>query len=377
MWHRRGSREHESGATMGALSRRRFLGRSAAAAVSATSLGAALQACGSGSSGAGRGEQAAEGTRITIGTHAVGGAFHALGSGVASLISRHTDYRGSVQPYSSPNAWMPDLNAGKIQLGLISGIDAEWAANGGPGFEEPANNLRLVLRGNELGNLGLVTTENTDITSLGGLEGKPVASDYGAGIVNKRLAGADLKSVGLDWKDVNQVPVADAFVALDGLRAGQFVASVGLAPTTPDIVELDAAIGLRPLPFGGYAPGDIANGVPEEAQKILDDQVPGATLGVAEAGDGMLEEDTVLIQYPLQVVASTHASDQAIHEALSAIWKNHEELSDVHPWGAEWDPKAMPTTQLPVPYHGGAKKFYRDAGVWTDEHERAQKEAAQ
>src|SRR3990172_265578 len=49
-------------------------------------------------------------TNIAIGTHSVGGAYYASGSGLAKVISEHSTMKAVVKPHAGPNAWMPQLD---------------------------------------------------------------------------------------------------------------------------------------------------------------------------------------------------------------------------------------------------------------------------
>ena len=55
---------------------------------------------------------------VGIGTHPVGGAYHASGSAVSALISEKTKIRAVVQPFGGPSAWMPLMQSGELEMGL-------------------------------------------------------------------------------------------------------------------------------------------------------------------------------------------------------------------------------------------------------------------
>lgn len=59
-----------------------------------------------------------------IGTHNNNSLFYLIGSGIAATTSSHTPLRSVVQPYSGPSAWMPDLDSGAIQFGIINYTEA-------------------------------------------------------------------------------------------------------------------------------------------------------------------------------------------------------------------------------------------------------------
>lgn len=309
---------------------------------------------------------------VTIATHAVGGAYHAVGSGLAKLLTEKTPMRTIVQPTAGPNAWMNDLNAGNINFGLLQAMDAGWAYSGGPGFDKPAKNLRMVLAGNIVYNTGFAVRKDSGINSLKELKGKRVASDYGGNFSLGMLAKAELDSVGLTWNDVKQVPVPENSAGLKLLQNGSVEATMAASPNTPNTMETNAAVELKILPFADLKPADIKNGIPANIQAILDKNVPGVSLGVAPKGLGILKEDTVMYAYPIFMAASEKTSPDAVYTVLKTIWENHKEIASVHPWLKAWDSKKMLSSNPPAPYHEGAVKFFKEAGVWTNEHQKIQ-----
>ncbi|MQB01200.1 MAG: TAXI family TRAP transporter solute-binding subunit [Actinobacteria bacterium] len=312
-------------------------------------------------------------SRASIGTHSVGQSYHTVGSAVASLISSHTDIAASVVPSAGPNAWMPDLEAGVIDFGVLSSVDVGWAMEAGPGFNEPAENMRMVLQGAPVLGAGFAVRADSGIATIADLVGKRVASDYGGNVIAGKILEANLASVGMTWDDVVEFPVPDISTGADALRGGQVDGMFGASPATAIIQDLDAAVPLRILPIGDYEPADIADEVPADAQAMLDEILPGATLGIEEAGTGMLEEDTVMVEHRVTFVSSDRVSPATVHATLAAIWENYEELQDAHIM-AQWVPDDMVPAAPRAPYHEGAVAFYEEQGVWTEEHQAAQDE---
>lgn len=309
---------------------------------------------------------------VGVATHPVGQAYHAVGTAVASLVSSHSPVEASVVPSAGPNAWMTDLEEGNIEFGLLSAIDTGWAMEGGPGYSEPVENMRLMAEGAVVHGNGLTVRDDSEFESISDLEGRRIASDYGGNVIAGAIIEAELASVGLGWEDVDSFPVPDIVSGIDALRAGQADAVFGAA-VIPALVEAHAAEPMRFLPFGNYQPEDIADGTPDEAQEVLDEIIPGAVLDVQSAGVGMLEEDMVSVAHPVNMVAGAHVDEDVVYAVLEAIWEHREEMHDAHPMAA-WTQDVMPTEDPQAPYHDGAVRLYEDVGVWTDAHQEAQDE---
>lgn len=311
---------------------------------------------------------------VGIGTHPVGGAYHASGSAVAALISEKTKIRAVAQPFGGPNAWMPLMQSGELELGLLSGFDAATAYAGTFAYKKPCTKIRLVLSGNVASNSTLTVLKRSGLKAVKEVKGKRIPTGFGGNQMFQQMITAMLVSVGLKWKDVAAVPVPDFISSIRMLREGRIDAGPTGSPTTPKAVELNTALGVNVLPYGDLKPADVASGVPEKYEAILDKLVPGTFAKVAKGGLGVLERDTVLISYPIFLSASTDLSEEAVYVILKVIWENYKELQSAHAWLRQWKPETMAVARQPVPYHDGAVKFYKEKGVWTDAMEKRQKE---
>jgi TRAP transporter TAXI family solute receptor len=300
---------------------------------------------------------------VSIGTHTVGASYHAVGSGLAKVITEHSPIKVVVKPFAGPNAWMPLLNNGRIQLGVISGMDTVWAYRSGPGFPRASTNLRLLTRGNPIrGILGIVVKSASEIKTIADLKGKRVTSNYGGNIIIHRVIQAWLAAGGLTWNDVQPVPVADFASGLKAVREGRADATFAGSPVTAPTRELDAAVSIRPLPFQPT----------EKALAALADLLPAAAPDVGKGGYGILRKDTPLIQYPINLVATSLLSEEAAYEIVKALWENYKELQPIHPWLKLWTREQMFNPKPLVPYHPGSVKFFKEQGLWTPELERLQ-----
>ena len=316
---------------------------------------------------------AAQSQVIGLGTHSVGGAFHASGVGFASMVTDETGVRLIVQPYAGPSAWMPDFASGTLETGLLSAVDAAWAYNGEQHFDEPVTNMRMLLQGNQLANVAWIVRSDSDIERLTDMRGRRAVADLGGVQVTRAILEAELKSVGLDWDDLVPVPVTDLGQSIDALREQRVDAAWGGSPESGQLLELDSAVGVRVLPFGELEPADLDDGVPAEMQAILDEVLPGSTLTVVAAGSGAVHEDTVTIAYPLVLVGNAETlSEDAAYEITKASWEHTDKMADAHPWLAEWSRDTMLMPNAPVPYHDGAIRFFKEVDAWSDEMEQRQ-----
>lgn len=308
---------------------------------------------------------------VNIATQAVGTSYYSMGTGIAKIITENTPIQATILPYAGPDAWMPEFQDGTITLEVIAAMDMYWAYNGTVNYTEPYEDTRLLLSGNWSEHCTMTVLESSDIYTVKDLAGKRVGYEYGGNKLTVNLIDAALEAVGLTIDDCVAVPLADLSSAQRALQERRVDAIFTGSSTTPSSVQLDESIGIRVLPFADLKPEDIADGVPEDIQAVLDKYVPGATARVSPAA-GTLDEDTVLIAYPIQMGVSAQLSEDDVYTIMKAIYENYEELADIHAWGQQWIPENFVAEDFMVPYHEGAVKFYKEVGLWTDEAEATQ-----
>ncbi|RXT02837.1 TAXI family TRAP transporter solute-binding subunit [Ammoniphilus sp. CFH 90114] len=310
-------------------------------------------------------------SNITFASSPQGTAFNSASMGVASVLSNESQMEVTLTPFAGMSAWIPMLDKGEVQLGLGSSADASYALHGQNGFRENKN-VRTLVRGNFVESVGLTVRKDSDIQSVRDLKGKRVASDYTGGITGHITTEMQLKANGLTWDDVIRVPVTTAGAAVEALREGRVDAAFGMSPFTPAVVEAHNAVGLRPLNFfDDYAPSQF-NDIPQDLIEIIETHQPGAKPVVLKAG--FVEEETIIIEFPVIVVTSTHLSDEAAYELVATLWEHYEKLHPIYTWLERWNPEQMFDPHPPVPYHPGVVKFFKDQGLWTEEVEKRQQE---
>lgn len=310
---------------------------------------------------------------VAIGTHSAGSGYHTVGSGLAKIISDNTPIRANVRPTAGPQAWINDLNSGKLEFGLMNNVDIAFAYNGGPGYEKPVENLRTVFGGMKMNSTGFGVRRDSGITSIRDLVDKPVASGFGGNFLIDLILRAELESVGLSYDDVKPVPVPEFQTSLDALQEKTVIAAYPASPDAAKAQEVGSAIGgIRVLPFGDLTPEDISKDgkAPAEMQAILEKYLPGASFTVVPAGTGVLEEDTVHIRYDMTLVASADTSAETVYQVLKSIWENYEELHGLISYTKELNHEVMALPNPGAPYHEGAIRFFKEIGVWTPEHEK-------
>jgi TRAP transporter TAXI family solute receptor len=297
---------------------------------------------------------------VAIGTNPAGTGAHALASGLASLASKATPISAKVQPYSGPNAWVPLLESGELELGIINILDSYMAATGTGNYKRPNPTLRVISGGVFPFTAGLIVRDKSDIKQITDLKGKRMAWDYGGHAINQTWQDAVMEAAGLKASDVAQVRVSNLN---DGIRAvpeGKVDASF----TAVGIGIIDEANAMEPIRF-------LSVPNTETAAKIMNRY--GASVVKSTPGTG-IKGDTYVIGYPLQLVSSTKVNEKTVATLLKAWWDNLADLQNIHPLFKRWTKETQAITNFTVPYHSGAVRFYKEQGVWTAKHDARMKE---
>jgi uncharacterized protein len=309
---------------------------------------------------------------LSIGTTPVGVSYNAIGNGLAKVISTNSSLKVSVKPSNGVSAWGPQLEKGEIQLGVGSGPDMAWAFKGENGYQ-PVKNMRLLVRGNYLSVTGAAVQKDSGINSVADLKGKRVAADYPGSAIAKMILTAVLEVNGLSWNDVEGVPIPTTAAGIEALQDSRVDAAFALTPTTPVVQEVHNAVGLKSINFlDGVTPDKIKD-VPQDVVDKINSVVPGVRL-TAVKPQGYIAEEAVGVEYPSQMVASAHMSDDAAYVLMETLWAHYEELQPIHAWLKTWHPDTMFDPNPTVPYHPGAVKFFKDKGLWNDDVEKIQQE---
>lgn len=295
-----------------------------------------------------------------IGTNPAGTGAHAIASALAAVASKTTPIAGKVQPYNGPNAWMPLLESGEIEMGIINILDSYMAATGTGNYKSPYPSVRVISGGVFPFTAGLVIRDKSDVKQISDLKGKRLAWDYGGHAINQTWQNAVMEAGGLKPSDVQQVRVSNLN---DGVRAVP-EGKVDAAFTAVGIGVVEEANAMEAIRIVSMPNTDAAN-------KILARY--GASVVKSDPATG-IKGDTYVIGYPLQLVSSTKVNDKTIATLLKAWWDNMAELQTIHPLLKRWTKETQALTNFTVPYHSGAVRFYKDAGIWSAKHEARTKE---
>lgn len=221
--------------------------------------------------------------------------------------------------------------------------------------------VRALLLNNSDALLTIVTAKDANIKTMADLKGKRVAWVVGAPALNQNIT-ALMASAGLTWNDVKRVEFGGFGAAMDGIVANQVDAA--FASTISG-----QAFKIAASPRGVQYP--IVPHNDKEAWARLNKVAPfyvpqwgaeGADLSATNKVEGAT--------YPYPVLMSmANADAELVYNMTKAMVELFAEYKDGAPGNVGWDIKRQRFAWA-IPTHEGAIKYFKEAKLWTDEHQK-------
>jgi uncharacterized protein len=304
---------------------------------------------------------------ITIGSNPSGTVFYSVSGGLAKVMS-DTGLAAVVQPYTGTSTFLPLINTGELDMGVVNAVDMAMAYRGpdklkvgGRNPFQPTPNARLIMRGAPLYLVEWVK-KDSDLKTVADLKGRKVTGEYSAHLAVWFNQFGVLASCGLTWNDVQVVPVPAVNEGLDALIQGRAEAAPH-ALDSAKVKEADASIGVRGLPICAD----------DASKQRLQEAVPGYYPVQLKGGQSTgIATDTWAIGYDIYMIAGKHMSDDTVYQTTKVLWEQVDKLAPIHPTLKEWTTDRWVHAEVTIPYHPGAIKFFKERGVWKAEMDELQ-----
>lgn len=299
---------------------------------------------------------------VGIATGQQGSLGYKTGQAVAKIANLKAGIIARTQPMAGTTAYLPLINKGEIEFGFCNSVEAEFAHGGTGNFAGKANpNLRTIgvmfpLR------TGLMVAADSGIKTIQDVYAKRktlrIASEYTASsIIRLYIVGA-LANGGMTYDDFpNQVPVSSfvkGMLALGDNKVDLNVISLGSGAGHKVNAKLQARGGITYVSLD-RSPAGIA-----KFKKSL----PSANIIAMKANPAFpgLNHDANIVEIPWLMVTHKGASVDLVYKITKAIAENQADLGKT--FGAFKPNKvAMMAPGTSVPYHPGALKYFKEAGI--------------
>ena len=293
----------------------------------------------------------------SVATHAVGSLYNAIGTGIATVVSRHTPITVRVQPFAGPPAWLPSMDKGDTDMGVLTSADAVTSYKGIIHYKKPYKNTRILLVGGAI-QLAYYVRKDSPVQTTADLKGKRIPTDFPGIPIVMLSSTAALASAGLSYKDIVKVPVSDLQAGNQAFMEGRTDAGWH-SLRSPAVEEANARV--------GGVKWISVNDTLEGAEKMAA-VYPGSYPVTVKAGSATgLVKDTAMLTNDIYLVGTKDLSEDAAYTVVKALWDNTKELWAAYAALASWRQDRMVSRKAFIPYHPGAIKFYKEKGVWNEQ----------
>lgn len=262
------------------------------------------------------------------------------------------------QTMGGTQQYIPVVNAGELAFG-ISNIAQYWMAVTGTGLSAPNkyDNLRLVANMMKF-TVSFVVPNNSGIRTVADLKGKRLAAGFKAAPLFSNLHAGGLATVGLGYGDVKKVPAVGLVQHWRMLMEGK-VDGVIAAAGSGFVKQMNAKVsgGIRHISFPDTP----------EALKAMHKHFPKSFWSTVKPRKGLtgVREPTNFITYDYMLWTHKGLSNETVYNITKVMHKQAAKLKEGGPLWRSYQDNANLAKQHGTPYHPGAMKYYKEAGLWT------------
>lgn len=256
------------------------------------------------------------------------------------------------------------LRDGRAQFGYL-GIGSYYSQEAvyefGTSKDWGPQDVRILLLNKSDQLLTIITAKDANIRTLADLRGKRVAWVAGAPSLNGNIT-ALMAFANLTWNDVQRVDFGGYGASMQGLINGQVDAAFASTIAGPVYQLAASSRGVHYPPV----PHDDAEGWARIRAKA-----PFYIPGIGTEGAEMSADKPVIgATYPYPILAAYAATDEAlVYNFVRAHLAFFDDYKSGAPGNNGWALDRQ-TLDWVVPWHPGAIRALKEAGVWKPEHDR-------
>ena len=298
--------------------------------------------------------------RLYIGGCSLGGAAYMVSQGAAALLKTKMGLDMVVEATGCGVDNLKLLERMEVHLTNHGITEPYRAVRAMPPYDKKYVNIRGMYPYYVVGS-EVVVLKDSPIKTFEDLKGKRV-SVHTKGSGSEQIASLWLHALGLGY-DVIKPHYLTYGAGQEGLKAGTIDAAIWTTGIpVPEMYELGATQQYRIIEVPEKLIKEkvktilpVFNAVHLEAEKIYG------------GGKGYVGPPKVWI-VGTYTAGTVHKDlpDDLVYQMTKVIWENRKMLTRWHPTPAEMDYEMVRVMDQSLPTHPGAKKFYEEAGVWTD-----------
>jgi uncharacterized protein len=294
----------------------------------------------------------------------LGSALYTVAVTQAQLLSRHTNLEVAVQPASGPAAMPALLASGEAQLATAVGASV-WEFYEGIGIADKPYPMMRALQAGHDQMFAFVTREDTGIKTISDLKGRKVTSNYPATRVVSTIGLLELQAYGLDpAKDVTLLKAENNPKGIADVGDGRTDAAVSSIEGAM-IKELAAKTKVRVLPFAA------------DKMSFVSQKLPGTFLIETRPGLTGVEPGLPVVSTPSLLYSTSALPDDMAYLIVKTLIEKQQEMVPAAPDLMIYYTGDRAVRKMPIPYHNGAIRYYKEKGLWSAEMDKFQEEVLQ
>jgi uncharacterized protein len=287
--------------------------------------------------------------QLSMGTSLVGGLFYNLGNPVAQVINKvlpEVNITAEFTEGSTENLRL--IGQKKMQLAIISPMIGYFARNGMAMFKDKPVDFRVVARLLPNGNIWTTLKKNKDIHTISDFKGHKVGVGTGGIGTVSRL---QLEFYGIDvQKDIKPFFLPTGALA-DALKDG----SVDVSFLTKELaIMVTATHDIRIIPWQEKEIDEYVGQKPYFGKYVYP---PNTFKGV--------DYEVLTVDNGMQLICDADMSDEMAYNLAKAITENLDAVAKIYAPAKVLTP-AWLASKLGNPFHPGAIKYFKEAGLWKE-----------
>jgi hypothetical protein len=293
---------------------------------------------------------AASAQQLKMMTGPQGGSWYPLGGAIQSIVEKNVK---GVSVQVLPGAGISNVKgvqAGKADLGFGNAVSSVDGVNGLPPFDGKAGNVCQVAT-LYFQYFQMVALADSGVKTVGDTKGKVLTTQQ-KGNTGEQMTRHVLQVYGLGYDEMSKVNHGSYTDSVSQMKDGhaQIFAMITTIPASA-VMDLAAARDVRVLE------------VPNDKLKALQKINKGYDKRIIKAGTYPKQnEDVQTIGTWTHLIGSCKLPEKLVYDITKALAQNTEHLGNVVNAVKGLTPKDM-ASDVGVPYHPGARKYYEEAGA--------------
>jgi len=294
---------------------------------------------------------------VTIATGAQGSLAYNSGQAIAK-IANEAGITARTQPFVG---YLPLINSGEVDFGFSNGVEAAFAYTGTGNYDRANPNMRLVGVMFPL-TTGIMAPCDLGLKTVADLKAKAsglrIASEYKSSTIIPFYIEGGLANAGLSYDDFKKVPVASFVAGINALGDGLVdvaLVSLNAGAGQQASVKLQSRGGLCYISLDNSEAGTAA------FKKFL----PAGTIASLPQNEninGLQKYGANIMRIPWMMLTNADVNEDLVYQMTKAIAENNDALKKSFAlFGLAKLETMAPTNE--VPYHPGAVRYYKEAGV--------------